>query len=279
MNDLFDRYALEVIPLKRSRTRKDNIAELKFLRPVFGHMRPQDFRAHHGYAYYAKRAAKSLACANKELALLSHTLTKGVEWGVIERNFCKEIRKHRPPPRERYVSDCEFEAAKCVMPQMQAVAMELKLLTGLRPGDVLGLTRKNLNDEGILVTPSKPRRARFDGSVSVGKSLLIEWSPDLRQAADDALKLPPRFRQAIICNRAGRNYTVSGFNSIWYRHMRKAVADPNNALTEPFQFRDLRAKSATDDSPEAATARLQHSDPKLTARVYRRGVDRVRPLR
>ena len=44
--------------------------------------------------------------------------------------------------------------------------------------------------------------------------------------------------------------------------MQKAVADKNNALTESFQFRDLRAKSASDDTPESATARLGHSDPR-----------------
>ena len=72
---------------------------------------------------------------------------------------------------------------------------------------------------------------------------------------------------------------MDGFDSIWYRRMKKAVANKKNPLTEFFQFRDLRAKSASDDAAESATARLGHSDPKLTEKVYRRKPAVVRPLR
>lgn len=61
--------------------------------------------------------------------------------------------------------------------------------------------------------------------------------------------------------------------------IRKAVADEESALAEPFQFRDLRAKSASDDVLEAATERLGHSDAAITNRVYRRKPVKVRPLR
>ena len=109
--------------------------------------------------------------------------------------------------------------------------------------------------------------------------LLIEWTPILGSVIKRAMSLRPQVRQSIICNRKGQPYTVGGFGSIFYRYIRKAIADPNNPLKEPFQFRDPRAKSATDDSFAVAVERLQHSDPKLTQTVYRRGTKRVRPLR
>lgn len=56
-------------------------------------------------------------------------------------------------------------------------------------------------------------------------------------------KHEPRVRQPLICNKQGNAYTVDGFNTIFYRAMAKALADPDNLLTERFQFRDLRAKS------------------------------------
>lgn len=56
-------------------------------------------------------------------------------------------------------------------------------------------------------------------------------------------------------------------------------ADPENPLEEPFQFRDLRAKSASDDTPEAAARRLGHVDPGITEKVYGRTATRVKPLR
>lgn len=165
------------------------------------------------------------------------------------------------------------------MPQMVMLAMDIIHLTGLRPGDVLALSREHLTDDGILVTPEKTRRARPDGTVSHGKPLLIEWSAELKKTIDDALREQPQFRRVIICNRSGKPYTTNGFNSIWHRYMRKAVEDKANALVEPFQFRDLRAKSASDDTVEAASARLGHSSTAFTDKVYRRKPTRVRPLR
>ncbi len=279
LDDVFSKYNTEVVPLKAERTQKDNAIEMKLLRSVFGHMNPVDLRPKHVYGFYNKRSQKALACANREVALLSHVLTKAVEWGLVETNICKQVRKHRPEPRNRYVEDWEFTAAKRAMPETIEIAMDLIMLTGLRPGDVLQLSRNHLTEEGILITPNKTRRARPDGRLSQGKALLIEWSDELRAVIDAARKLPPRFRQAIICNKQGRHYSVSGFDSIWYRYMQKAVNDPENPLKEPFQFRDLRAKSASDDTAEAATARLGHTSSQITERVYRRRAKRVKPLR
>jgi hypothetical protein len=52
----------------------------------------------------------------------------------------------------------------------------------------------------------------------------------------------------------------------------------NKAGINPFQFRDIRAKSASDDTLERATKRLGHTSPEITERVYRRKIKRVQPL-
>ena len=70
-----------------------------------------------------------------------------------------------------------------------------------------------------------------------------------------------------------------GFNTIFYRAMSKVVKDENSGLTERFQFRNLRAKSASDDTAEATSKRLGHADSKITERVYRRKAERAKPLR
>lgn len=268
MADLFDRYKIEVIPTKAPRTQKDNLREITLLRAFFGEMLPRNLQPRHGYAYYNERKTTSLRRAVNEMALLSHVFTKAVEWGVVDANPCREIRKQRPKPRQRYVTELEYASAYKVMPPMVQCAMDLGVLTGLRPADLLGLQRSCLTDEGILIDTRK-----------TGKRLLVEWSDELRCVVKRALGLPPHIRQPLICNRRGKPYTVDGFNSIWYRRMQKAVADNENPLAEPFQFRDLRAKSASDDTVEGATARLGHNDPRLTERVYRRKPTVVRPLR
>lgn len=268
MGDLIDRYLLEVVPNKSERTQRDNRYESKFLKTAFRDMLPEEFRPKHGYAYYHERCKKSLKRANAELALLSHIFTKAIEWGIVEDNPCRHVRKQRPKPRRRYVSEVEYEAAYKAMPVMVQCAMDLAVLTGLRPGDLLSLTRENLTDDGIEIATSK-----------TGKALLIEWSPALRSAVKRAQKLPPQVRQPLICNKQGKAYTVDGFNTIFYRAMGKAIEDPENGLSERFQFRDLRAKSASDDTAEAASKRLGHASPAITEKVYRRKAERVKPLR
>ena len=268
MNDLFERYEIEVIPTKAPRTQKDNTREIKLLRAVLGEMAPRQFLPRHGYAYYNERKKTSLCRAVNEMALLSHVFTKAVEWGVVDANPCREIRKQRPKPRQRYVTEQEYQAAYEAMPPMIQCAMNLAVLTSLRPADLLGLERSNLTDEGIHIDTRK-----------TGKRLIIQWSEELRKVVKEARSLPPHIRQPLISNRRGKPYTVSGFNSIWYRWMRRSVADKDNPLTESFQFRDLRAKSASDDRLESATARLGHSDPRLTEHIYRRKPTLVRPLR
>ena len=166
------------------------------------------------------------------------------------------------------MTEDEYQAAYRVMPEMAQCAMDLAVLTGLRPADVLRLERSNLVDDGIQIDTRK-----------TGKSLLIEWSTELRRVVKRALQQKPQVRQSIICNKQGKPYTVDGFSSNWYRAIRKAIGNPENPLTEPFQFRDLRAKSASDDTVEAASQRLGHTDPGLTDRVYRRKPTRAKPLR
>jgi integrase len=162
------------------------------------------------------------------------------------------------------VTDPEYKNVYELASPTVQVAMDLAVLTALRRGDILSLTRDNLTDEGILIHTSKTK-----------KDLLIEWSNELRAVVDRAKRLPPQVRKPIIATRQGKAYTGQGFAAIWQRLMRKAVKKG----IERYQFRDLRAKSASDDTLEAATQRLGHADPRITETVYRRKPRRVRPLR
>jgi len=72
--------------------------------------------------------------------------------------------------------------------------------------------------------------------------------------------------------------TNNAFDSLWARFMSKALTE--TALVERFQERDLRAKSASDeDSLEAASKRLGHTQQEITKLVYRRKGEVVQPLK
>jgi integrase len=58
----------------------------------------------------------------------------------------------------------------------------LKLLTGLRRGDMLSILHADLKPDGIHVQPSKTQ------STS-GKKMIYEWNDELRQAVEDVKAL------------------------------------------------------------------------------------------
>ena len=60
---------------------------------------------------------------------------------------------------------------------------------------------------------------------------------------------------------------------------RQAYPMQMKMIKEPFRFNDLRAKSASDDTLEAASERLGHTNLRTTQDFYRRKPSRVRPLK
>lgn len=265
MADLIDRYSLEILPTKSIKTQKSQVLYLKRIRNVFGAMAPENVRPTEIYTYRNARARRNATTANRELELIKHLFRMAVQWGVVNDNPAREVSKTKLPKRTRYVKDSEYQAVYMVAPPMVRVAMDLAVLTGLRRADLLALTRQDLIDEGISVRTRK-----------TDKPLIIEWSQALRQVVTDALRLPPHVRQPIIANRRGKAYTGDGFGANWRRAMKKAL---ERDLEEPFRFHDLRAKSASDDTAEAATKRLGHMDARTTERYYRRKPARVKPLK
>jgi integrase len=159
-----------------------------------------------------------------------------------------------------------FSAARELASDRLQVAMDLALLTGLRQGDILALTRANLTTEGIEVTASK-----------TGKAAVITWTPELQAAVARAKALAPQLGSPyLVRNREGQRYSASGFASLWQALMRRHKA----AGGEVFQFKDIRAKTASDSASLAeASERLQHSTTAITSARYMRKAARIKPLR
>ena len=232
MRQLFDRYQREVLPKKAPKTRKDNIYGLSLLRQAFGHMHPERIKPKHIYAYMDAR--KAPIAANREKALLSHVFSYAVRWGVASDNPCRLVKRNPEKARKRYVTDEEFEAIYDVAKPIVQVIMDMALITGLRMGDVLALQLQNITDAGLEVRTAK-----------TGKSLVFEWTPELRAVVNQAIALRgDAASMFLICSRRGHRYTTHGFTSIWQRLMRKCVAD--SVIEERFQFRDLRGKTGSD---------------------------------
>jgi integrase len=290
IRELLERYALEVIPTKAVATQQAENASVVHLRKVFGDMRLVDIEPQHIYKYADTRidrqGKKSPSTARHEIGLFKHAFTKAVEWGLIKKHpFKGEVRLKGAKPRTRYIEDWEIIEALALTPTRKAGSVlmiqayiRIKLLIGIRRGDLLRLRMSHITDLGIRVTPRKTVN-------TTGLTRTFEWSPELRAAVDMAVAARPLdIAPWLFCTKNGAGYfdeetgRPDGWNSMWQRFMARLLKDTK--IKERFTEHDLRAKCASDaESLGRAQQLLGHADSKITERVYRRKPEVVRPLR
>jgi integrase len=292
IGDLLDRYALEVVPDKKPKTRAEHARHVSQLRGVFGAMRLDELEPQHVYQYVDARRKKKrndkgklvggLTAAHREIEVLSHAYTKAVQWGYLKKHpFKGEVRLEGEQPRDRYVDDWEIVeclALPAVRKRGSVLAIQayirVKLLTGLRRGDLLRLRVADCKDDGIHVTTNK-----------TGKAVIYEWSDELNAAVAMAKAARPvHISPWLFCKRDGQGYLdektgeAHGWDSMWQRYMDRVLEETK--VVERFTEHDLRAKCASDaETLDHARALLAHADSRTTDRIYRRKAERVRPLR
>lgn len=266
MGAVLDRYQRDITPKKAPRTQVDELRYLAKIRATFGAMAPRAVTPVMCAELRDRLAAKSGAVqANHHLKTLKHVLKVATEWGVLTSNPAREVSKLKVKPRERYVTDDELAKVYAKASPMIQVAIDLAVLTGLRRGDLLALTRDQLREDGIHVRTSK-----------TGRGLIISYSDELRAVLERAKLMKPHFRQHVIATRGGNAFTANGFGTLWRRAM--VAAFPQE--TQRFTFNDLRSKSASDTKELAeASARLGHTTTTVTKRHYVRKPAVVKPLR
>ncbi len=269
MNQLFDRYMMEVAPVKARKTYKGNIQQVAPLRVWFGEMSPEDVTPVDVYKYRDKRGAKAKVAANREKALLSHVFNKAIEWGVVKDNPCRNVKRLPEKSRERYVEDWEYLAIKNIAPELIKNLMDFAWLTGQRIGDILAIKLTDIKDDVITIKQSKTQ-----------KTVPIGVSDELRELIKRIKKMPRSeiYSTTLFCNNKGGPLTYDGFSTVWCKTMKKALDE--GLIESRFTFHDLRAKTTSDAKDlNHASALLGHADTRITERVYNRKPKKVMPLR
>ena len=258
------RYGLEVIPTKARRTQVDNLKELERLRAVFGRMQIDGIKPHHVRGYMDKRGERAKARANREKALLSHVFNKAREWGYTDAtNPCQGVKGFKETGRDRYVSDAEFLAVWAQADQTLRDAMDLALLTGQRPADALKIKREDLRDGALWIVQNETKAKRA-----------IELTGELAALVNRINARPRLLLSAwLIKDDDGRPLGTFGLRSRFDKARRAAGVE--------FQFRDIRAKAATDTGDLAHSQKLLgHRNRDMTEHYVRSRVgERVSPLR
>lgn len=258
------RYIREVYPLKSPRTRKDNDKELVNLVRVFGHMPIDHIAPMHIREYMDIRGQTAKVRANREKALFSHIFNKAREWGYTSSpNPCQGVKGFKETGRDRYVTNEEFEKVRAHAHFTVVDAMDLALLTGQRPADVLKIKLTDIREGALWIVQNK-----------TGARIGIEITGELAELIE---RISTRSRHAIspflIQDEHGQPLTYFAMRSRFDKARRLANVN--------FQFRDIRAKAATDIGDLAhAQKLLAHKTRDMTEHyVKSRQGDRVRPLR
>lgn len=256
MGQAFTRYVAEVVPSLSPKTQRDYLRAIAALRPVFEEVAPASIEPMHVRKYMRLRPR---VLGNREKAVLSTVLSWCVEWGEIRLNPVKgQVRRNTEAPRDRYVTDAEVEAFLAHCSPMLRAYVNLKLLTGVRQGQLLGLSRSDWDGERLTVPKAK------------GGKAVVYRGEALQDAIADVLRLRRGKALAsmfLFATRNGGRYTGEGFRSIWQRVMRKYLQAGGARFTE----HDLRAKVASDaEGLERAADHMGHQSSGITRRVYRR---------
>jgi hypothetical protein len=267
---------------------------------------PQRVYLYHGRYWFMERSGKRRDLGTTEAEMYSklaefadrrtplHTMNQAFDRYLLESlpqlaPRTHELRRLHEQKRTRYVTDQEYLVLYSIASDRIQCLMDMATITGQREGDLLKLPNRDpivYTDEGIVFRPgkSKRRHPRHGKMIETGKTVIVEWSPDLDAVIKRLRKLGPDMRQTLFCTLQGEPYTESGFRSNWHRLMATATKAGKKGepplLNEAFTFHDLRAKSGSDaEDVQEANDRLAHDDLRATQVVYRRKPRRARPGR
>jgi len=289
-NDAATLYLREVLHKKAPRTQADNLSELENLREYFENDTPLDeIEPVHISVYLDWRHQKSVATyvakkqkppvnaghvrANRELALFSHMFNHARARGLTKAaNPCAGIKKNTESGRNVYVEDDMYARVYANADQPTKDAMDLAYLAGQRPQDTLNYDERDIRDGFLLIDQGKTK-----------KKLRMEVTGELKSVIDRIRARKAAYKvvtTALVVNEKGGRLTLRALQLRFGDAREKAGIKPDD-----FQFRDLRAKAATDKTDSTGDIRqaqrqLGHESVSMTEHyVRKRRGEKVGPTR
>jgi len=274
----------EVMVLHAEKTQKDERARGRVIAERLEEFRARDLQSpdvtEFLSAYVTKPKTFNLYRAQIS-ELMRFAMQKG--WRELGTNPVRDvIRTMSTPPRDRYPTDSEVRRIKVAgiystvrkdakpgatrqktrSGLMLAALIDMAYLTGQRISDLLGLQWSAIGQSGITFKPAKT-------SKSTGASVLIEWTPKLRDVErrlKDLRKARRAFGGHVFTQQNGQPYSYWGASSAWNRARKRAGI--SNC-----RFNDMRAKALTDteesDGMQAARRKGAHSTEQQTSDYVR----------
>lgn len=296
---VFKEYWKSVIPTKAPRTQRDNEAEREWLLKFFNDppaqvddVEPQHIRQYLDWRVVATRKAaegrnadrrtrglpslpilprSGQVRANREKALFSHMFNFARERGFTKKpNPCAGVHGFTEEGRDAYVEDSMIERVMAHAGKPLKLALRLAQVTGQRPGDVLRMSERDVSG-GVLRVKQGKTKAKLRIVVVGELETLLEEIAEFKAAFASAGSTVRAL--ALLVNEDGKTLTYSMLRNR-FDDARESAGIPKNE----FQFRDLRARAATDTDEaggtKAAQALLGHTTETMTADYIRHKVGR-----
>lgn len=255
-----ERYRKEVLPEKAYGTQKEYNRAIDNLREVFDAVPLELIGPTHVRKYLDRRTKK--VTANREVAVFSTIFNRAREWGYTSvANPCQGVHRNRELGRDKYVTDAEYRALYEKAAPVLRDAMDLAYYTGQRVADVLKMKRADIQDGALWVRQAKTK-AKLRIAIEGELAAVIE-------------RIGARAVVGVYLLTTARGQRLSHRQLSWLFDRARSAAKVD------FQFRDLRAKAATDmENLEHAQKLLGHATRDMTEHYTRKRMgEKVSPVR
>ena len=267
LDELIDR-TLEVATVKES-TLKQYETAAKKIKKAFAEFDPPQVKPMH-IAQFLDHHRNTPNMANRMRTVLKLGFSNGLRWGMNEINPVIGIDPFPEQERDRYITDEELlmiieKGSPPYLPLMVA----LDYLAGQRVMDIAHMKRSQIASDRLHFKQEK-----------TGNKVEVERNDAIDEILDAAMALNRVASIYLFHQGNGKPYS--------YRAVRDAFSRTcKRCGIEDAQFRDIRAKSATDADEGGinATLLLGHTDPRTTKRYLRKkrpikaqGPDSIRQL-
>jgi integrase len=221
---LLERYLTDCTQPLATATRKQYKGYAKLVIGEFGDWNLDALRPFHLARF---RDSTPAGMANGALSLLRVAYAKAIEWGWCDTNPAAQVKRLPSHVRDKYLTDAEFRAIRDKAPEWLRTAMDLSYLTALRPSDVVKLQWADVTPDSVFVRVQKTK-ARIAFAVT---EALAETLAEARRK--------PVVGLYVVATAKGRPISLKRLGDVW--RVVRGTAGVFGA-----QFRDIRAKAATD---------------------------------
>ena len=245
---------------------RDYKAHWKFLEPVFGRANIDRLQPAHMLRYFDGCSSKIRG--KKEIKFLSVLFNWSRARGYMTApNPCTGITRQMRGESRRtiYVTNEDFARVYRHAIQPLRDAMDLAILTGQRPADVFKMRWTDISDGVLNVIQNK-----------TGATVRIAVTGRLADVLD-RIKAKNAMSSLIVTNAKGQPFANITFRRAFDDARNKAAAEAAAAGEKftRFQFKDLRAKAATDSSSQTTAQKLLGHKNAATTVIYRRDKSEV----